>query len=61
MGVNQGKMRLGRALTIWAGSVVCVGLLLFFYGGVPLLPILAAGLFSLGVTLFRHFRSKKNN
>ena len=45
------KSRQRRALRIWLFSYVSIGLLLFFYGGVPLLPLLAGGVLTLVLTI----------
>ena len=45
-----------RSLSLWLASYLVVAVLLFFYAGVSLLPILIAGLLTLGVTLFRLWR-----
>lgn len=42
-----------RSLSLWFGSFLTAGILLFFYAGVPLAPILLGGLLVLGLTLYR--------
>lgn len=42
-----------RSLSLWLGSFLTAGILLFFYAGVPLAPILLGGLIVLGITLYR--------
>ena len=45
-----------RAFFLWLGSYVIVGILLFVYAGVPLLPIVLAGAATLAVTFARTFK-----
>jgi hypothetical protein len=43
----------GKTLSVWLAAFLTAGILLFFYAGVPLAPILLGGLLVLGITLFR--------
>ncbi len=54
---NQADLR--KSLVLWLGSFIVTGLLLFFYFGAPLIPILLAGALTGLVAFFRYFRSKK--
>jgi hypothetical protein len=52
------KMTFSKKILFWAGSFVLVGVYLVVRQGMPLLPLLCAGLLTLAITLFRHFSQK---
>ena len=57
MTVQESGGNWGRVLSLWGASFGVIGMLLFFYGGVPLFPILLAGAFTLAFTVFKIMRS----
>ena len=52
------KIPFGRQLTIWFCSFLLIGTILFYFKGMPLLPILGAGVLTLAITLLRYYFKK---
>ncbi len=53
------KPGLKNKLSLWAVSFILAAILLFFYFHAPLLPILLAGIGTLALVLFRHYKSSR--
>jgi hypothetical protein len=53
------NLNLGRKLLIWLGSCLIIGACGIYYFGMPVAPLISAGVATLVITLGRHFLLKK--
>jgi membrane protein implicated in regulation of membrane protease activity len=56
---QKNKMTSARVMSLWLGSFIVVASFLYYHFGVPLLPIVLAGGFTLVVTVIRYFFSRR--
>jgi hypothetical protein len=59
MNTENKKLSLGRSLLMWLGSWLIIGFCMFYYFGMPVVPLISVGIATLVITLGRHFLLKR--